>query len=72
MQKYERTLVFSQENYEFLKLDENGTTNFVSQDATILLETPDAKIFNNKNCHYVAKVLLNKLTYQRKLLENSI
>ena len=37
----------------------NGTTNFANQDTTILLQTADAKIANNKNCHYVAKVLFD-------------
>ena len=42
----------------------NGTTNFVNQDATILLQTADAKIVNNKNCHFVAKVLFDSCSQQ--------
>ena len=35
----------------------NGKANFVSRDTTILLQTADLKIVDNKNYHYVAKVL---------------
>ena len=37
----------------------NSTANFVSRDTTILLQSADGKIVNNKNDHYVAKVLFD-------------
>ena len=50
----------------------NGTANFVSQDITILLQTADAKIINNKNYHYVAKVLFDSCSQQTYISEKVV
>ena len=42
----------------------NSIANFVCWNTTILLQTADAKIVNNKNYHYVAKVLLDSCSQQ--------
>ena len=42
----------------------NSIANFVCRNTTILLQTADAKIVNNKNYHYVAKVLFDSCSQQ--------
>ena len=50
----------------------NGTANFISQDTTILLQTADAKIVNNKNYHYVAKVSFDSCSQQTYISEKVV
>ena len=42
----------------------NGAANFASQETTILLQRANAKIVNNKNYHYVAKVSFHSCSQQ--------
>ena len=46
--------------------------NSVNQGTIILLQTPDAKIVNNKNCHYVAKVLFDSCSQQTYISEKVV
>ena len=50
----------------------NGTANFVIRDTTILLQTADGKIVNNKNYHYVAKVLFDSCSQQTCISEKVV
>ena len=50
----------------------NGTANFVSRDTTISLQTADAKIVNNKNYHYVIKVLFDSCSQQTYISEKVV
>ena len=56
--------------FEFLST--NDTPNFVSRDTTILLQTADAKIVNNTNYHYVAKVLFDSCSQQTYVSEKVV
>ena len=50
----------------------NGTANFVSRDTTILLQTTDAKVVNNRNFHCVAKVLFDSCSQQTYISEKVV